>query len=307
MPDAALAATSDGASSPDLSSVGPYPIILIHGLSGFAKIGPLEYFAGVPALLKTTGRAVYTPALDMFNSSEARGQALVAVIATARMETGAKKVVLIGHSQGGMDARWAAAHAADSVAAVVTIGTPHHGSKVADVALGLTPGIAQNAASALLGLLGGALDPSGMPNADLNASLSTLSTSGAASFNASVPDAPGVRYYSIAGRSSSSAAFSCPPSIVPFIQMWDSQTDTLDAALWSTYGILVAAELPATPLQDGLVTVPSATWGSFLGCIPADHMNEICQPANAAAGLGNSFDCHAFYGGLESWLRDDGL
>jgi triacylglycerol lipase len=286
--------------------VGPYPIILVHGLSGFAKLGPFEYFAGVPAALTAAGRKVYTPSLDMFNGSDARGQKLVDEIAAVRLETGAAKVVLVAHSQGGLDSRWAAAHAPESIAAVVTIATPHRGSKIADVALGLTPGPAQDAASAALALLGGALDPGGMPDANLHAALETLSTAGAAAFNAAVPDAASVLYYSIAGRSFGKGSSSCPPSTAPFVAAWDAQNDPLDVALWSSGGIIAAAELPGTPDQDGLVTVPSAQWGEFLGCIPADHENEICQPLTGP-GLGNGFDCIAFYRGLESFLRDKGL
>lgn len=306
--DGGSEAAPDLAQAPDLAPAVPelHPIVLVHGLSGFAKVGPLEYFAGVPSALRVAGRKVYTPALDMFNDSAARGARLLETIEQARLETGAHKVVLIGHSQGGLDARWAAMHAPDEVEAVITIATPHRGSKVADVALGLTPGATQAAASALLALVGGALDPQGNPDADLNAALTTLSTAGAAAFNAAVPDAPGVAYYSIAGRSADRGAASCPPSAAPFVATFDGDEDPLDAALWASAGLLAAAELPGRPTHDGLVTVDSAQWGTFLGCIPADHMNEICQPAATTSGSGGDYDCLAFYTGLDAWLRSQG-
>ncbi len=312
-PDAKIAASGDAGAtddagapvqpdpSPDLATPVPLPIVLVHGLAGWAKLGTLDYFYGVPDALRATGRKVYVPALDMFNGSEARGQRLLEVIAQARAETGAPRVVLIGHSQGGLDARWAIARAQGGVAALVTIGTPHRGTPIADLALGLTPGPAQAAASAVLGLVGGALDPSGMPNADLNASLTTLSVAHAAAFNAANPDVAGVAYYSIAGRSAGRDAASCPPSGPPFIQALDGTTDELDGLLLAPGGLLTIAELPSTAPNDGLLTVESARWGTFLGCIPADHLNEICQPN------GGPFDCRALYLGLEAWLRQQGF
>jgi triacylglycerol lipase len=281
---------------------GPLPIILVHGFAGFDHIGGVDYFYGVGDALRTLGRTVYEPALDAFNGSATRGAALDTVIATALEQTGADKVVLIAHSQGGLDARWAASHAPGSVAAVVTIATPHHGTKIADVALGLTPGPAASAADALVDLLG-------VPDTDLASALQSLSTSGAAAFNAAVPDVPGVRYYSIAGRSALRDAKSCPPtaSEPSFISKWDSQLDALDPTLAASGLLLEAAELPQSPAVDGLVDAPSAVWGQFLGCIPADHLEEICQPLGAPAGLGNRFDCLDFYRGLEAFLADAGF
>jgi triacylglycerol esterase/lipase EstA (alpha/beta hydrolase family) len=38
----------------------------------------------------------------------------------------------------------------------------------------------------------------------------------------------------------------------------------------------VAHGLELTP-NDGVVSVESAIWGDFLGCVPADHADEIGQ------------------------------
>jgi triacylglycerol lipase len=308
-----LAGGTDGATAPDGGPVvnpeqtGPYPIILVHGLAGWARLGPVEYFAGVAQALTGQGRVVYAPALDMFNSSEARGQKLLETIEKAKLETGKAKVVLIGHSQGGLDSRWAAQHAGGAVAAVVTIGTPHHGTRIADIALGLTPGPIQDATSSLLQLVGGALDPQGQPDASLTAALTTLSTSGAAAFNAAVPDVVGVAYYSIAGRSANAKADDCAPSAAAFVAASDALKDPVDPLLWSSTGVLVVANLPGTPAHDGLLTVDSARWGTFLGCIPADHLNEICAPSGTMPNPSSGFDCVGFYVGLAGWLAQQGL
>lgn len=288
--------------APD-APTGPYPIILAHGLFGFDQIGPLEYFYGIPEALEAQGRQVFTPRVDAVQSAEVRGAQLVAAIEQVRAQTGAAKVVVIGHSQGGLDARWAAAHDPGAVAAVVTVATPHRGSPVADVASGLMPGDASAALDALADLFGAATAGS---QSSFAGAISSLTSAGTAQFNAEVPDVPGVAYYSIAGRSALAGKDACPPGAAPFITTWDNDVDPMDAELLPIAGILEAAVLPGAPTQDGLVTVDSAKWGTFLGCIPADHFNEVCQIAGASPGLGNGFDCTAFWTGLESWLRAQG-
>jgi triacylglycerol lipase len=295
-----------GAATPDataIPSTGPYPIVFVHGLFGFDKIGPLEYFYGVPELYTQRGRTVFTPRLDAIQASDVRGQELVTAIEQARVMTGASKVVLIGHSQGGMDARWAASHDPDAIAAVVTIGTPHRGSPVADVASGVLPGDADAALSALADLFGVAQAGS---MSSFAGALDTLTTPGAAAFNAATPDAPGVPYMSIAGRSGLAGASACPASS-SLTATWDSQLDAYGVELAPVATILAAAALPDTPTQDGLVTVDSAQWGEFLGCIPTDHLQEVCQIAGAGDGLGNDFDCLQFFGDLETLLASRGF
>lgn len=295
------AGTTSVDATPPLS--GPYPIILAHGLFGFDHLGPLDYFYGIKDTLAANGRVVYAPRVDAVQSAAVRGQQLLDAIEIARMETGASKVIVIGHSQGGLDARWAAAHAPTHIAAVVTIATPHRGSPVADVSAGLTPGVAADAANALGDLFG--LSTSG-GSTSFQGALMSLTSTGAAAFNAATPDAPGVAYYSVAGRSALAGASSCPSGVGGFMSSWDSDLDPLKLELVGVAGILAAASLPSTPVQDGLVTVESAQWGHFLGCIPADHLDQVCQVAGQSPGLGNGFDCQEFWSDLEQYLTSQG-
>ena len=55
------------------------------------------------------------------------------------------------------------------------------------------------------------------------------------------------------------------------------------------------------PANDGMVAVYSAKWGTFLGCIPADHWDEQCQSGS------QSFDCLGFYRDLAGWLFTEGF
>jgi triacylglycerol lipase len=59
--------------------------------------------------------------------------------------------------------------------------------------------------------------------------------------------------------------------------------------------------------NDGLVTAESARWGQFLGCLPADHIDEVGQILGDSPGLGNSWDHRELYAGVVALLRARGL
>jgi triacylglycerol lipase len=98
------------------------------------------------------------------------------------------KVNVIGHSQGGIDARYVAAVRPDLVASVTTVGTPHVGADLADV-LGDLPPSLQNLLSRLVDAVGALIDVlSAHPSQqDAFAALHTLSSAGSAEFNAKYP------------------------------------------------------------------------------------------------------------------------
>src|SRR5256885_3244409 len=116
------------------TSRAAYPIVLAHGLDGFRNIGPLHYYFGVADALKKDGHDVWVAQVDAYNSSETRGAELQAFVLDVLAKTGAGKVDLICHSQGGLDCRYVASNLGAQVAAVVTISAPHHADPAADVA-----------------------------------------------------------------------------------------------------------------------------------------------------------------------------
>ena len=86
-----------------------YPIVLAHGFFGWSRmIGSFDYFNGVPQTLMKNGATVFTTKTSSVNSSEVRGEQLLKQVAVIQALTGAKKVNLFGHSQGGLDARYVA-------------------------------------------------------------------------------------------------------------------------------------------------------------------------------------------------------
>jgi len=89
--------------------------------------------------LRLAGRPVATVTLDPpFASIDRLAETLERQINRLLADTGARQVVLAGHSMGGLVARaYLARRGGARVAALVTLATPHHGSTLARLALGL--------------------------------------------------------------------------------------------------------------------------------------------------------------------------
>lgn len=160
-----------------------YPIVLVHGFSGFNNVGGLiGYFHTIPYNLRRSGAKVYTPSVSAFNSSETRGQQLANYL-NGLPES---KFNLMGHSQGSPTSRVAASLMPNKVASITSINGVNGGSKVADVLLGAVPsGVAQNAVASILNAAGGLINFfSGNNNPqDALASAQALSTQGTNSLN----------------------------------------------------------------------------------------------------------------------------
>jgi triacylglycerol lipase len=194
-----------------------YPIVLAHGLFGFDQLfGVIDYFFGIPDALTDGGARVFVTQVSAANSSDVRGEQLLAQVEQIVAITGSPKVNLIGHSQGALDVRYVAGVRPDLVASASTVGGVNKGAELADfLQANLQGGSFTQAAVAALGnflaeiieLLSGSSDP-----ADSAAALAQLSTAGTAAFNARFPggvpatscgsgaaSANGVRYYSWSG------------------------------------------------------------------------------------------------------------
>jgi triacylglycerol lipase len=112
-------------------------IVLAHGFLGFDKLlpGPLpspHYFNGVAAHLTNQGHNVIEAKVDAIGSVKDRGDQLAEILRNAMP---GEPLHIIAHSMGGLDARHAITNRKDIVTRVktlVTIGTPHLGSEVAD-------------------------------------------------------------------------------------------------------------------------------------------------------------------------------
>jgi len=193
-----------------------YPIVLAHGMAGFNTLfGVLEYWFGIPGSLRDRGAKVYVTSVSQFNTTEARGEQLLAQVKTIAALNGGK-VNLIGHSHGGLDVRYVAAVRPDLVASVTSVGSPHKGAALADYLRANVSGgsftesvlaFFANSLGTVLGMLSGKSNPQ-----DAIAALGSLTSAGMATFNAKYPQGVpstacgsgaatvgSVRYYSWSG------------------------------------------------------------------------------------------------------------
>src|SRR5713226_501622 len=114
-------------------------IVLAHGFSGFVEIDlgdiTITYFKGVKDHLNAVfcDLEILTPGVHPFDPTAERAGQL-----DSQMPGDGVRAHIIGHSAGGLDARYLAAPPpglgrGNKVASITTIATPHHGSVIADL------------------------------------------------------------------------------------------------------------------------------------------------------------------------------
>ncbi len=270
----------------------PYPIVLHHGFAGFRDIGPLNYYFNVARDLRARGETVFEAEVTPFDSPAARGAQLATFIDRVRNETNSEKVVLIAHSQGGLDSRYMISTLGygDRVALLVTVATPHRGTSVADTTLGFIPGATEGFINAIASLFAWTYNEARM-RMDLNAALVGLSEREATNFNNANRDDPRVRYWSWAGRTHLRTGVAvCGDA------RYANEPLRVDSTFLplAPFAALIEGLDPINNVNDGMVSVRSARWGEFQGCVPADHFDEVGQIAHTGA-LASGFDHIAFY------------
>lgn len=215
------------------------PIVLAHGLGGFARLGVgrltlTTYFRGLPALLQAAGNRVLLARVPPIAGVERRAARLGEQIERA---FGDEPVHLIAHSLGGLDARRLLADDPwrRRVLSLTTIGTPHLGSSLADFVK-----IRVGRVYDLLTVLG--IDPQGCLD---------VTRSAARRFHERYPRPPGVLCFCVAG---------------------DPRADSVCWPLRRLHAMLSELEGP----NDGLVSVESAhAFGTPLPLWPADHLRQL--------------------------------
>lgn len=222
------------------------PVVLHHGLLGFdaLRLGKMRfpYFVGIEEAITDRGHPLIVSRVHPTGGIERRARELKATLLrqskTMKLPKDSR-VVIFAHSMGGLDARFMISQLgmADRVSALVTIATPHRGSPYADWCL-------DNFGKRLKGL-----QFAKFIGWDIEA-LHDLTTDRCKTFNETITDAPGVKYFSISGVR--------PWRLVP---------------AWAIHAHRIVTKAEGD--NDALVSVASSTWGEHLGTWPADHWHTI--------------------------------
>jgi triacylglycerol lipase len=250
--------------------------VLAHGFTG----GVDSFDTEIVSALEADGFAVLRDAVPPVDSVENRAAALAiqidAFIAGQKLD----RVHVIAHSMGGLDTRFLISSLgyADKITSLTTLETPHRGSPLADLALGITHSLTTSQEDALLAIT----KVLGPVSADqLNSALRALAEDTAPAFNAANPDAAGVTYYSYAGFSTLFGVSA--PHDACAVAGVDTPSPSSLPGLLQLSGPIVGG-LGLRP-NDGVVPVDSARWTGFLGCIPTDHLDMTGPGAVDAAEL----------------------
>lgn len=299
-----------GTSKPQSEDGAPYPVVLLHGMAGgfdHLEVGPLEvdYFSGIVDELAAHGEEAWVTFAPPYDTSEVRAAAITEQIDEILLATGKAKVNLVGHSQGGLDARILASPNGlgyeSKIASVTTIATPHYGTRIADAALGFIGFIPKRTLDGIIGGLVGLVQRSAYDlevDSNLRGQVEVLSEKYMRDvFNPTYIDSPTVFYSSYAGRTNrQNGSVLCDNAVHP---NEPTKLDTVTPALKPTAVYLEESE---GQISDGLVPVASAVWGTFEQCVPADHMKEA-----GLLGDASPFDHKGFFRVIVERLRAHGL
>jgi triacylglycerol lipase len=229
------------------------PVVLVHGIGARAHYGPVDYFYGLPELLKREGIPFLTAKLSPWKSYLERAHELRRQILERFPD---QKVNLIGHSMGGLDSRYLISrlHFAERVESLTTIGTPHGGSSLAQLALRPMGGRTARTARRFFSSLGypiGALER--LTPQFARTQLEKLA-----------PAHPDVAYYSLTSA----------------IPRKDFARRSLPL-FWLSNRWLRKLEGE----NDGIVSVESSRYGETLAVFPGDHYGQIGQLLGRSRGL----------------------
>ena len=247
------------------------PIVLVHGLLGFSAVRVfgkplLKYFHGIEDALEAAGNRVLGAGLSPTAGIAKRAAELRTFL---NREAPGEPVHILAHSMGGLDARYMISRLGmeSRVLSLTTLGTPHRGSPFADW------GVRR-------------LSLTFKPIARLfdlpDQAFFDLTTESCRAFNAEVPDFPGVRYFSVAGRCS--GPWLAPEWLFPHSVVSQSEGD-----------------------NDGLVSVASATYGEANEVWDGDHLSLINWPNRIAQRNGCWQERTAQYASLVRRLSDAGF
>ncbi len=216
-----------------------YPLVLVHGV-GFRDLKYINYWGRIPNELLRNGATVYYGNQEAWGTVEHNAQDIKDKILNIVRETGAKKVNIIAHSKGGLDARYMISRLemGDYVASLTMMSSPHRGCKFVDIACKIPDKIYK----AIARLVDKYYRFLGDKNPDFYTASRQFATCHSEKFNEEVRDVDKVYYQSYATVVKN--IFSDYMVSVPYILVKLTEGE-----------------------NDGLVAINSAKWGEFKGVL----------------------------------------
>lgn len=212
-----------------------YPLILVHG-TGFRDFKVLNYWGRIPKALEDEGAVVFYGKQDCWGTIEVNAQTVKESIENVISETNCKKVNIIAHSKGGLEARCVISNLgmANKVASLTTIATPHRGSQTMNLLCKLPKSLFKLVAF----LTNHWFRVLGDQNPDFYATCHQFSTSYAKIFNRENPDSDLVYYQSytaIMKNACSDLLLFFPHLIVSMIEGKNDGIVSLKSAQWTNF------------------------------------------------------------------------
>jgi len=216
-----------------------YPLLMVHGIF-WRDWQIFNYWGRISKELLRNGAVVYYGNQQSAAPMEISGAELKSQILSILEKEHCEKVNIIAHSKGGLDARYAISFldAAPYVASLTTVGTPHRGCSLVDIAIKKLPNsLIRRFAKGYNSMY----KKLGDTEPDFCSGIYDITTEQCALFNEEVVDKEGVLYSSVASKMSSFFSADFPLNV--------------------GYAILRRTDGE----NDGFVSVESSKWGNYLG------------------------------------------
>lgn len=237
------------------------PIVLAPGFLGFRTLGPFgAHWRGWREALEAEGFVVFEHMPTPVATSEQRAAELLRTVRSVKRRTGAQRVVVIGHSQGGLDARMALEGGGHGdIAAVATLSAPHHGTPLADVAVATFPPVLMQPALAVLQRVWQVENGQRFSTPNGPGAVASLTTTARSTWRAH--EAPLFSFAAVAGDDVDGSCLGAP-IVAPTVRGAAEPFTAVPRAL-------IATRVRAS--NDGVVTTSSMRHGRFVGCVAGDH------------------------------------
>ena len=230
-----------------------YPVFLCHGFGAIGSLVKPSPLHDPCMLMREHGITAVAPNVVPYASIETRAYNWVRLIEEVCETYQFEKINLVAHSMGGLDLRYALAHLGIEykIESLTTIATPHHGTYLADLVL-KTPEILAGPISEIVDWFGNNVYPS--ERSDTIGSVEQLTLQYVREhFNPDTPDPENLPIYSYSAAVGRGTNY----SLNPIFKFQNNQIFDMEGE------------------NDSFVSVKSAQWGKYLGCINLSHLNQI--------------------------------